>query len=54
MYYGTTEADYRHVSPEEAEAAKNTDEAEDELPEEDPEFDEVLEAELSRSREGLR
>jgi hypothetical protein len=46
--YGTTEADYRRVSPEEAEAAKNTDEAEEELPEEDPEFDEVLEAEVSR------
>jgi hypothetical protein len=41
--YGTTEADHRHVAPEEAEAAKNTDEVEEELPEEDPEFDEELE-----------
>jgi hypothetical protein len=41
--HGTTEADYRHVAPEEAEAAKNTDEVEEELPEEDPEFDEELE-----------
>jgi len=41
--YGTTEADHRHVSPEEAQAAKNVDEVEEELPEEDPEFDEVLE-----------
>lgn len=40
---GTTEADHRHVSPEEAEAARNVDEAEEELPEEDPEFDLALE-----------
>ena len=39
---GTTVGDHRHVSPEEAEAAKNVDEAEDELPEADPEFDEDL------------
>lgn len=41
--HGTTEADHRHVAPEEAEAAKNTDEVEEELPGEDPEFDEDLE-----------
>jgi hypothetical protein len=41
--HGTTEADHRHVAPEEAEAAKNTDEVAEELPEEDPEFDEDLE-----------
>jgi hypothetical protein len=40
--HGTTEADHRHVAPEEAEAAKNTDEVEEELPAEDPEFDEDL------------
>jgi hypothetical protein len=42
--HGTTTADHRHVGPEEAEQAKNTDEVEEELPEEDPEFDEELEA----------
>src|SRR5262245_8635763 len=41
--FGTTEADHRHVSPEEAEAARNVDDAEEELPEEDPEFDQPLE-----------
>jgi N-acetylmuramoyl-L-alanine amidase-like protein len=40
--HGTTEADHRHVAPEEAEAARNTDEVVEELPEEDPEFDEEL------------
>jgi N-acetylmuramoyl-L-alanine amidase len=40
--YGTTEADDRHVSPAEAEAARNSDEVAEELPEEDPEFDEEL------------
>lgn len=40
--HGTTVADHRHVSPEEAEAAKNIDEVEEELPEADPEFDEEL------------
>jgi N-acetylmuramoyl-L-alanine amidase len=42
--HGTTEADHRHVAPEEAEAARNTDEVAEELPEEDPAFDEALEA----------
>jgi N-acetylmuramoyl-L-alanine amidase len=46
--YGTTEADHRHVAPEEAEAAKNTGEVEEELPEEDPEFDEVLDVEEAK------
>lgn len=46
--HGTTEADHRHVAPEEAEAAKNTDEVAEELPEEDPEFDEELEAAETR------
>jgi hypothetical protein len=41
--HGTTEADHRHVAPEEAEAARNTDEVPEDLPEEDPEFDEELE-----------
>lgn len=40
--HGTTVADHRHVSPEEAEAAKNIDEVEEEVPEADPEFDEEL------------
>jgi hypothetical protein len=39
--HGTTEADHLHVSPEEA--AKNTDEVEEQLPGEDPEFAEELE-----------
>jgi N-acetylmuramoyl-L-alanine amidase len=47
--HGTTVADHRHVSPEEAEAAKNTDEAEEKLPEADPEFDEELEGDASHS-----
>lgn len=41
--HGTTDADHRHVSPEEAEEAKNTDEVEEQLPQEDPQFDEELE-----------
>jgi N-acetylmuramoyl-L-alanine amidase len=40
--HGTTVADGRHVSPEEAEEGRNLDEVEEELPEEDPEFDEDL------------
>ena len=40
--HGTTVADHRHVSPEEAEAARNIDEVEEEVPEADPEFDEAL------------
>jgi len=40
--HGTTVANHRHVSPEEAEAAKNVDEVEEEVPEADPEFDEEL------------
>ena len=47
--HGTTEADHRHVAPEEAEAAKNTDEVAEELPEEDPEFDEALEPAEART-----
>ncbi|HEV3479580.1 MAG TPA: peptidoglycan recognition family protein [Gaiellaceae bacterium] len=46
--HGTTEADHRHVSPEEAEAAKNTDEVEEQLPMEDPEFDEEPEVAVTR------
>lgn len=42
--HGTTLADHRHVSPEEAEQARNVDEVEDELPEADPAFDEAAEA----------
>jgi N-acetylmuramoyl-L-alanine amidase len=38
--HGTTVADHRHVSPEEAEDARNVDEVEEELPEADPQFDE--------------
>ncbi len=41
--HGTTDADYRHVAPEEAEAARNTDQVDEELPGEDPRFDEELE-----------
>ncbi len=41
--HGTTEADHRHVSPAEAEEAKNTNEVEEALPDEDPDFDEELE-----------
>lgn len=41
--HGTTVADGIHVGDEEADQAKNTDEAEEELPESDPEFDEELE-----------
>ena len=37
--HGTTVANHRHVSPEEAEEAKNTDEVEEEVPEADPDFD---------------
>ena len=46
--HGTTEADYLHVSPEEAEQARNMDEVEEELPEADPEFDEELEDVVAR------
>jgi|tagenome__1003787_1003787.scaffolds.fasta_scaffold20125384_2 hypothetical protein len=38
--FGTTVADDRHVSAAEAEAARNTHEVEEELPPEDPDFDE--------------
>jgi hypothetical protein len=38
--YGTTVADDRHVGAAEAEAALNTDEVEEELPPEDPDFEE--------------
>jgi hypothetical protein len=40
--FGTTVANYRHVSPEEAKEARNADEVPAELPEEDPDFDEKL------------
>jgi hypothetical protein len=43
MRFGTTEADHRHVSPEEAEGARNVDEVEEELPADDAEFDHALE-----------
>jgi hypothetical protein len=46
--HGTTVANYRHVSPEEANEARNADEVPAELPDEDPDFDEELpEADLS-------
>jgi hypothetical protein len=38
--HGTTVADERHVSEEEAQAARNVDEVKEELPEADPNFDE--------------
>lgn len=38
--YGTTVADGRHVGAIEAEMALNTDEVEEELPPEDPDFEE--------------
>lgn len=41
--HGTTVADDRHVSVAEAEAALNTDQAQDELPPEDPGFQEDAE-----------
>lgn len=37
--YGTTVADGRHVGDAEADAARNIDEVEEELPPADPEFD---------------
>ena len=47
--HGTTVANHRHVSAEEAEEAANVDDVEEELPEEDPEFDEELaEADLTK------
>jgi hypothetical protein len=38
--HGTTVADDRHVSAPEADAALNTDQVEEELPPEDPDFEE--------------
>jgi hypothetical protein len=38
--HGTTVADDRHVGAPEAKAARNTDEVEEELPPEDPDFEE--------------
>jgi hypothetical protein len=40
--FGTTVANHRHVSPDEAQEARNADEVEAELPEADPDFDEEL------------